>query len=106
IPMPEDLVRQIPSILLFCEAFRVPMIGFSGYEADDVIGTLSRKAADQGLAAIIVTSDKDMFQLVSDHTLVLDPRKDNLLLDAATVVEKMGVKPERIADLFCVWGDT
>ena len=82
------------------------MIGFSGYEADDVIGTLSRKAADQGLAAIIVTSDKDMFQLVSDHTLVLDPRKDNLLLDAAKVVEKMGVKPEQIADLLGLMGDT
>jgi len=105
-PMPEDLVRQIPYILRVCEAFRVPMIGFSGYEADDVIGTLSRKAADQGLAAIIVTSDKDMFQLVSDHTLVLDPRKDNLLLDAAKVVEKMGVKPEQIADLLGLMGDT
>ena len=77
-PMPEDLVLQIPYIRKVCEAFRVPVISHAGYEADDVIGTLSLKATQQGLDSIIVTSDKDMLQLVSDHVLVLDTAKDTV----------------------------
>ena len=82
-PMPPDLVQQIPYIRKVCEAFRVPVIGHAGFEADDVIGTLSLKATEQGLQSIIVTSDKDMLQLVSDHVLVLDAMKDNTILDSA-----------------------
>jgi DNA polymerase I len=105
-PMPEDLVRQIPFIRRVCEAFRVPVIGFPGYEADDVIGTLSQLAVAGGLRAILVTSDKDMLQLVSDEVLVLDTMKDNLLLDPGRVVEKMGVRPDQIPDLLGLWGDS
>ncbi len=105
-PMPEDLVQQIPYIRKVCEVFRVPILSYPGYEADDVIGTLATKAAEQGLTAIIVTSDKDMLQLVSDHVLVLDPMKDNLILDATKVVEKFGVKPAQVPDLLGLWGDS
>src|SRR6266542_2040346 len=104
-PMPEDLVQQVPYIRRVCEAFRVPVIGYPGYEADDVIGTLAKKAAEKGLDVIIVTIDKDILQLVSDHIKVLDPRKENLILDAQKVVEKMGVKPEQVPDLLGLWGD-
>jgi DNA polymerase I len=103
-PMPEDLILQIPYILRVCEAFCVPVISHVGYEADDVIGTLSLKATQQGLDSVIVTSDKDMLQLVSDHVQVLDTAKDTLL-DARKVVEKMGVNPDQVADLLGLWGD-
>jgi DNA polymerase I len=103
-PMPPDLIQQIPYIRRVCEVFCVPVIGFPGYEADDVIGTLSLKATDQGLESIIVTSDKDMLQLVSDHVLVLDTAKE-VLLDAQKVKEKLGVDPGQVADLLGLWGD-
>jgi DNA polymerase-1 len=103
-PMPPELVQQIPYILRVCEAFCVPVIGFQGYEADDVIGTLSLKATGQGLESVIVTSDKDMLQLVSDRVRVLDTAKD-VMLDAEKVKEKMGVMPEQVADLLGLWGD-
>ncbi len=105
-PMPPDLVQQIPYIRRVCEAFCVPVIGFQGYEADDVIGTLSRKAVEQGLESVIVTSDKDMLQLVSDHILVLDASKDSLILDSQKVQEKLGVRPDQVADLLGLWGDS
>lgn len=104
-PMPEDLVPQLPYIRRVCEAFRVPVIGFAGYEADDVIGTLSRKASEQNIQSVLVTSDKDMLQLVSDDVVVLDTMKDNLFLDAQKVEEKLGVRPDQVADLLGLWGD-
>jgi DNA polymerase I len=104
-PMPEDLIPQLPYIRKVCEAFHVPVIGYVGYEADDVIGTLSQKASERHLKSVLVTSDKDMLQLVSDDVVVLDTMKDNLFLDAQKVVEKLGVKPEQVADLLGLWGD-
>jgi DNA polymerase-1 len=104
-PMPPDLVQQIPYIRKVCGVFCVPIISYEGYEADDVIGTLSHKAVEQGLESIIVTIDKDMLQLVSDHVFVLDTMKD-LLLDAQKVEEKLGVRPEKVPDLLGLWGDT
>jgi DNA polymerase I len=104
-PMPPDLVIQIPYIRKVCDVFHVPVISYPGYEADDVIGTLSRKASELKLDSIIVTGDKDMLQLVSDRVWVFDAMKDNLLLDASKVEEKLGVKPEQVADLLGLWGD-
>lgn len=104
-PMPQDLVQQIPYIRRVCEAFCVPVLGYPGFEADDVIGTLSLKATEQGLQSIIVTSDKDMLQLVSDDVLVLDTMKDNAILDAKKVEEKLGVRPDQVPDLLGLWGD-
>src|SRR2546429_7842307 len=64
--MPEDLAKQLPYILRLCEAFNIPVINFPGYEADDVIGTLSVQAQQRGVRAVIVSNDKDMCQLVRD----------------------------------------
>ena len=105
-PMPPDLVQQIPYIRRVCEVFCVPVIGHTGYEADDVIGTLALKATRCGLKSIIVTSDKDMLQLVSKDVLVLDPMKDNLIIDEEGVEKKLGVRPDQVPDLLGLWGDT
>jgi DNA polymerase I len=105
-PMPDDLAPQIPYIRRVCEVFRIPVISQPGYEADDVIGTLANKAAAAGLASIVVTSDKDMLQLVNEDIVVLDPMKDNQILDARKVVEKMGVSPGQVPDLLGLWGDS
>lgn len=104
-PMPEDLAQQIPYIQRICDAFRIPLLASPGYEADDVIGTLAMKATEQGIATVVVTSDKDMLQLVSDNISVLDTMKDNLILDKKGVLEKMGVQPSQIPDLLGIWGD-
>jgi DNA polymerase-1 len=104
-PMPPDLVQQIPYILKLCEAFCIPVIGHAGYEADDVIGTLSRKAAEQNLESVVVTSDKDMLQLVSERVRVFDAAKDTML-DASKVEERLGVRPDQVPDLLGLWGDT
>ena len=68
--MPDDLASQLPYIRRLCEAYNVPMISLSGYEADDVIGTLAVKAAEKGLKSVIVSNDKDMCQLVRDPWIV------------------------------------
>jgi len=104
-PMPEDLIPQIPYIRRVCAAFRIPVIDLAGHEADDVIGTLSKKAGAANLQTVIVTSDKDMLQLVADDVIVLDTMKDNLVIDAAGVEKKLGVRPDQVADLLGLWGD-
>jgi DNA polymerase I len=103
--MPADLVQQIPYIRRALEAFRVPIIEAQGYEADDVIGTLARKAAAEGYSVFVVSNDKDMMQLVSDRVWVLNPPKDNLICDPAKVQEILGVPPERVIDLMALRGD-
>jgi DNA polymerase I len=104
-PMPEELALQIPFMSRVCDVFRIPLISLPGYEADDVIGTLSRKAMAAGLDSILATSDKDMMQLVNDHICIMDAMKDNLIIDASKVVEKLGVTPEQVPDLLGLWGD-
>jgi DNA polymerase-1 len=105
-PMPEDLVVQLPYIRRVCAALRLATITVPGHEADDVIGTLARKAKEHGLTAVLVSSDKDILQLVSDDVFVLDPMKNNLLIDERKVVERMGVMPRQIPDLLGLWGDS
>src|SRR4051794_35947343 len=89
--MPEDLARQIPYIRRSLEVFRIPILEAEGFEADDVIGTLSCRASERGHDVFIVSSDKDMMQLVNERVKVLNPQKDNLILDAAKVEEVLGV---------------
>src|SRR5947209_1197273 len=104
--MPGDLAQQIPYIRRALEAYRIPILEMPGYEADDVIGTLATKAAAQGRAVYVVSSDKDMLQLVNDYVLVLNPPKDNLICDAAKVEEILGVPPERVVDVMALRGDS
>ena len=81
--MPADLVQQVPYIRRALEAYRIPILEYAGFEADDVIGTLAKKAAAQDRCVYVVSSDKDMMQLVNDHVLILNPPKDNLICDAS-----------------------
>ena len=104
--MPEDLAQQVPYIRRALEAYRIPMIGVTRFEADDVIGTLARKAAEASRPVYIVSSDKDMMQLVNEKVHILNPPKDNLICDAAKVEEILGVPPERVIDVMALRGDS
>ena len=104
--MPEDLAQQVPYIRRALEAYRIPMIGVERFEADDVIGTLARKASEASHPVYVVSSDKDMMQLVNDKVHILNPPKDNLICDAAKVEEILGVPPERVIDVMALRGDS
>ena len=103
--MPEDLVQQVPYIRRALEAYRIPILEVVRFEADDVIGTLARKAAEASHPVYVVSSDKDMMQLVNDKVQVLNPPKDNLICDAKKVEEILGVPPERVIDVMALRGD-
>ncbi len=111
-PMPEDLSVQLPMVRRLCEAMRLPVVTQEGYEADDVIGTLSRQAGERGLEVFIVTADKDMLQLVRDHLpgggsiRVFNPGKGDMLADEKKVEELVGVPPERVTDVMALMGDS
>ena len=104
--MPEDLRRQIPYIRRALEALRIPILEAEGFEADDVIGTLAREAAEQQHEVFIVSGDKDMMQLVTPRVKVLNPQKDNLILDPAKVEETLGVPPDKVVDVMALRGDS
>jgi len=104
--MPADLAQQVPYIRRALEAYRIPILEISGFEADDVIGTLAKRAADEGFPVYVVSSDKDMLQLVNEHVCVLNPPKDNLICDARKVEEILGVPPERVIDVMALRGDS
>ena len=103
--MPEDLAQQVPYIRRALEAYRIPILEVIRFEADDVIGTLARKAADASHPVYVVSSDKDMMQLVNDRVQILNPPKDNLICDATKVEEILGVPPERVIDVMALRGD-
>ena len=103
--MPADLAQQLPYIRRALEAFKIPILSYEGFEADDVIGTLSHKLAAQGRAVFIVSSDKDMMQLVNANVSILNPTKDNLILNPEGVEATLGVPPERVVDVMALRGD-
>ena len=109
-PMPDDLSVQLPYVRRMCDAMRLPILEFHGFEADDVIGALAKQGAKKGLDVSIVTSDKDMMQLVGGNVRVLrpgaGPDKTDLVVDAAKVEELMGVPPEKVADVMALMGDS
>ncbi|HEX7287983.1 MAG TPA: DNA polymerase I [Candidatus Angelobacter sp.] len=104
--MPPDLVQQVPFIRRALEAYRIPILEQEGFEADDVIGTLAHKAAEQSYQVFVVSSDKDMLQLVNDKIQVLNPPKDNLIFDRAKVEETLGVRPDQVIDVMALRGDS
>ena len=104
--MPEDLRRQIPYIRRALEALRIPILEAEGFEADDVIGTLAREAAEREHEVFVVSGDKDMMQLVTPRVKILNPQKDNLILDPAKVTETLGVPPEKVVDVMALRGDS
>src|SRR6202789_2117678 len=102
---PPDLIQQQPYIRRALEAFRIPILYYEGFEADDVIGTLSCRLAEMGHKVFVVSSDKDMMQLVNESVSILNPTKDNLILDPAAVEKVLGVPPERVVDVMALRGD-
>ncbi|MFC1957238.1 DNA polymerase I [Chloroflexota bacterium] len=110
-PTPSELVGQLGRVRQLVEAFQIPIFELDGYEADDVLGTLSHQASQQGIDTTIVTGDGDTMQLVSPRVKVLYPKprggfSNTDLFDEAAVTEKYGVKPEHITDLKALVGDT
>jgi DNA polymerase-1 len=104
--MPDDLAEQIAWVHEACEALGVPIVTAQGYEADDVIGTMAKRATEAGFDVAIVSIDKDFFQLVHDGIRVYDPREEGVWFDEAAVQEKFGVKPSHVADVLALVGDT
>ena len=104
-PMPDDLVEQVPWVHEACDAMGVPVLTAQGYEADDVIGTLTRRAAAEAIDVVIVTGDKDFFQLVDDGVRVYNPKDDGTWYDAEGVKQKFGVRPNQVVDVLALMGD-
>ena len=104
-PMPPDLSEQVPWVHEACEALGVPVMTSERYEADDVIGTLAVRAAAQGLEVVIVTGDKDFFQLVGGTISVFNPRDQGVWYDADGVRDKCGVNPSQVVDVLALMGD-
>lgn len=103
---PAELIEQIPQIERLLGAMRVPVLKLERYEADDVIGTVAGRAAGAGFDVWVVSSDKDMLQLVDERVSMLDMMKGDTVYDPAKVKEFKGVEPARIADLLALVGDT
>jgi DNA polymerase I len=109
-PMPDDLSVQIPYVRKLCEAMRLPILEFQGYEADDVIGALAMQAAKKQLEVLIISNDKDMMQLVGKNVRTLRTgsggAKADVIVDEKKVEELLGVPPEKVIDLMALLGDT
>ena len=103
-PMPEDLVVQLPKLRDVLRALCVATAEFPKYEADDVLATLASRAAERDVRSVIVTTDKDLLQLVGGTTLVWNPSKE-ILLDEAKVEEFFGAPPDRVVDVLSLQGD-
>ncbi len=103
--MPEDLIPQIPYIKEVVKALNIPIMEAAGYEADDVIGTLAKKASNDNMQSVIITGDKDIFQLVNPHTVIYDELK-NIWYDVEKTQEKFGIRIDQLLDIFALAGDT
>jgi DNA polymerase I len=103
---PEELAVQFPYIRRLCEALRVPILELERYEADDIIGTFACRAGERNLEAVIVSNDKDMFQLVCGNVQVLHQAKEDVFFDAAKVESFFGVPPEQVIDVLGLMGDS
>jgi DNA polymerase-1 len=110
--MPTDLEWSLPKIREVIDAFRVPIIALPDHEADDVIATLARRAAASGLEAVIVSGDKDFYQLISDHISLLNPGRggsagvEEEWVGVANATERLGVPPEHVVDYLALIGDS
>lgn len=108
-PMPDEMSVQLPYVRRLCEAMRLPILEFDGFEADDVIGTMARQAALEDLDVLVVSNDKDMMQLVTLGVKILKTgsggAKADVIIDAAKVEEILGVPPGKVIDLMALLGD-
>lgn len=105
-PMPDELSGQIPLIKEIISAYGISIFEREGFEADDIIATLARRAKEEGISTTIVSSDKDILQLVDEDIAVFSPYKDEgILYDEKKVSERFGIGPERIPDIIALMGD-
>jgi DNA polymerase-1 len=103
---PEDLIKQLPHINKLCEATGFSVVSLEGYEADDIIATLAKRAGEGNIETIIFTLDKDLMQLVSENVKVLNMRQEGVeLYDRSKVEEKFGIPPDKINDFLALSGD-
>lgn len=102
---PNDLIRQLPYIRRIIDAFNINVFEIPGYEADDILCTIAKKASEKGMDVFIVTADKDMLQIINHGISIYDPVKDRIL-DSEYVKERYGITPERIPELMALAGDS
>jgi DNA polymerase-1 len=103
--MPEDLRLQIPKIYDVVQNYGIPSLAVEGYEADDIVATLTRLATGKQWDVVIISSDKDLMQLVGDNVSMWDPQRD-VVYDAAAVKAKFGVDPRHLLDFMALTGDS
>ena len=103
--MPPDLAEQIPYIRRLLEAMRIPILQYEGFEADDVIGAIAARSSSTN-EVVIVSSDKDMLQLVNERVHMYNPVKEDIWYDPDTAAQFMGVKPAQVPDLLALVGDS
>ena len=110
--MPEEMAASLPRVREIVEAFRVPVIEIDEWEADDVIGTLARQAADRGVRTVIVSGDKDFYQLIDEMTHLLNPGRggpaavEEERVTPANASERLGVPPRSVTDYLALIGDS
>ncbi len=104
-PMPDDLPGQIDRIEQILEAMNIPVLRVDGYEADDIIGTLAKRAATDGIDCSICSGDKDILQLLDEHISAYDMKRD-IRTDPAALKERMGLTPRQFLDALALQGDT
>ena len=104
-PMPPDMPVQIDRIEQILKAMNVPILRVNGFEADDIIGTLVKKAGAEGIDTYICAKDKDMLQLLDDHTCIYDIKTGNIT-NPQTMLSKMGISPKQFIDCLALQGDT
>lgn len=102
---PQDLQEQIEPAKEILRYMGIPVLELKGYEADDIIATLSERAKSKDFEVVIVTADKDLLQLVDDKVKVIHTKKEDALLDREGVKEFFGVYPENVTDVLALWGD-
>ena len=104
--MPDDLRPQLDRIRQMVDAFNIPRLEMDGFEADDVLGTVARIAAEQGLGVKIITGDRDLLQLVNERTAVYLAGDDQTYITDADVIKKLGVRADQVVDYKAIVGDT
>jgi DNA polymerase-1 len=106
--MPNEMQIQIPRIKEVIEAFEIQTLELEGFEADDIMGTIAKRAESEGIETFLVTGDKDFLQLITDNVKIYNPRRggeDSEITDKTNIMEKIGVKPEQITDYLGLMGD-
>ena len=103
--MPESLIQQIPYIHKITKGFNLSILQLSGYEADDIIATITNKSTEIGMRVTIVSGDKDLFQIVSKDVVIADTMKDKIF-GVSYVEDRFGVPPEKVVDVMALTGDS